>query len=401
MNTLYSYWNIGDYPKGNYTNFQVWGGTMGQVSTIAKHIIESFTDTQGLQVDTKSKLVPGVFVKKGIYKNGKIHLKLRNNSNATLMQVKANARATELDTEEIFQQNITLRGSYEEEVVLNIGGIFDAGLEIQAEGSQRTDALYLADGPWGIDYNDSETRISAFSLKASNIENNDAATYHVERNAKVSGEIYGTLNIFRNILPGDLNFYPESYEALAFSLQHNIPVEVILVTEGLTDWNKRYRYYIEPSENIKAYNIRLTDFGNEDQKFNGKEALKGIVFSVQGDYKQFKTFAVNVENLQFTNFKEVPEKEQPVAVVDTPIKKAYNYPNPFRGSTNLVLPKSGKQAEVTIFDMGGKVIHQKNYTLDNDEIEVPVQLHGVSPGIYHSVIQVDDNEKMTVGLIIK
>ncbi|WP_417886525.1 DUF4114 domain-containing protein [Zunongwangia sp.] len=401
MNTLFSYWNIGDYPKGNYANFQVWGGTMGQVSTIAKHIIESFTNTQGLKVDNQSKTVPGVFVKQGIYKNGKIHLKLRNNSNASLMQVTANARATELAAEETFQQNIALQGNYEEEVILNIGGIFDAGLEIQAEGSQKTDALYLADGPWGIDYNESETKISEFELEASEIENSDAATYHIERNAKISGDIYGTLNIFRNILPGDLSFYPENFEAIAFNLQHSVPVEVILVSENLTDWDKRYRYTIESSENTKAYNIRLTDFKNDSGQFDGKQALKGIVFSVKGDYKQFKTFTVNVADVKFTDFIEIPQNEKPIAVVETPDKKAYNYPNPFRGSTNLVLPKSGKQAKVTIFDMGGRVVHQEEYVLQHAEIEVPLQLHGVSPGMYHSIIKVDNNDTMNVRLIIK
>lgn len=229
-----------------------------------------------------------------------------------------------------------------------------------------------------------------------NFSNN---SYQIERNVNVNGEIYGTLNVFRNILAGDQEFYTDNFEALEFTSKSNLPIEVILVTDGLTDWNKRYRYAIETNADGKIYNLRLSDFSNDSESFKG-EPLKGIVFSVQGNYSAFQQFNVNIENVQFTNFREIPSQENPIAVVDTPVKKAYNYPNPFRNNTSLVLPKSGKNVKVMIFDMGGKMVHNKEYELETGKIEVPIQLKSVPPGIYNSIIIVDNKDKSQIGLVV-
>jgi len=283
--------------------------------------------------------------------------------------------------------------------MVNAGSLFDVGLEIQGNNSPKADILYLADGPWGVDYSESETIINSFSITESKLDNFSNNSYQIERNVNVSGEIYGTLNVFRNILAGDQQFYTDGFEALEFITKSNLPIEVILVTEGLTDWNKRYRYAINTNEEGKTYNLKLSDFRNDAEGFKG-EPLKGVVFSVQGNYTAFQQFSVNIENVQFTNFREIPSQEKPIAVVDTPVKKAYNYPNPFRNNTSLVLPKSGKKAKVMIFDMGGKMVHHKEYELDNGKIEIPIQLKSVPPGIYNSIIIVDNKDKSQIGLVV-
>lgn len=398
-NKLYSFWNIGDYPKGDYANFQIWGGSMGQVSTLAKHVIDTFKTANGLSFNTDESEIPSVFVKKGVYKNGQLHLKIKNNSGAAAVKLQGNMRATEVASSTAFNQDLGLTSDYEEEIMVNAGSLFDVGLEIQGNNSPKSDALYLADGPWGVDYSESETIINSFSITESKLDNFSNNSYQIERNVNVSGEIYGTLNVFRNILAGDQQFYTDGFEALEFITKSNLPIEVILVTEGLTDWNKRYRYAINTNEEGKTYNLKLSDFRNDAEGFKG-EPLKGVVFSVQGNYTAFQQFSVNIENVQFTNFREIPSQEKPIAVVDTPVKKAYNYPNPFRNNTSLVLPKSGKKAKVMIFDMGGKMVHHKEYELDNGKIEIPIQLKSVPPGIYNSIIIVDNKDKSQIGLVV-
>ena len=399
-NKLYSFWNIGDYPAGNYANFQIWGGAMGQVSTLAKHVIDTFKTVNGLKKSTEENNIPSVFVKKGIYKNGKLHLRIKNNSGATAVNLQGNIRSTEVATERTFNQNIGLASDYEEEIVVNAGSLFDVGLEIQGNNSPKADALYLADGPWGIDYTEAETQINTFNIEEANLNNFSNTSYQVERNVIVNGELYGTINIFRNILAGDQQFYTDGFEALEFTAKSNLPIEVILVTEGLTDWNKRHRYTIENSTEGQTYNLKLSNFRNDSESFKG-EPLKGIVFSVQGNYKSFQQFNVTIENVQFTNFREIPSQERPIAVVDIPVKKAYNYPNPFRNNTSLVLPKSGKKAKVMIFDMVGKMVHNKEYELNDGKIEIPIQLKSVPPGIYNSIIIVDKKDKSQIGLVVK
>jgi hypothetical protein len=61
-------------------------------------------------------------------------------------------------TTESVAQNVVYLGHIDN-VVLDLGGIFDIGLSIVGGTSKQLDALYLADGPWGLDYSATETTI--------------------------------------------------------------------------------------------------------------------------------------------------------------------------------------------------------------------------------------------------
>ena len=67
-NKLHSYWNINQYPTGNYSNFQVWGSSMGQVCSITNHILGQFQNQSNLTQNTVINRIPTVFVKSGFYK---------------------------------------------------------------------------------------------------------------------------------------------------------------------------------------------------------------------------------------------------------------------------------------------------------------------------------------------
>jgi hypothetical protein len=60
-------------------------------------------------------------------------------------------------------QNVSLTGAYEQNIVLDLGNIrywtFNYG-----DKSKQLDGLYLADGPWGLDYMKTETSISSFMI---------------------------------------------------------------------------------------------------------------------------------------------------------------------------------------------------------------------------------------------
>ncbi|MGB3775101.1 MAG: DUF4114 domain-containing protein, partial [Leeuwenhoekiella sp.] len=252
---LHSYWNIADYPKGNYLNFQIWGGDMGQVSSIAGHIIDKISVSQNLVSDTSDGRYPTVFVKQGFYRNGQLHLVVKNKNKDTSLSIEGNLRTTEIDEETSFNKTINLNSDFEEEIIINSGNLFDIGIELKGNNSPQTDALYLADGPWGIDYLESETQITKFDVIQGDFQAAEG-DFHLERNINVSGKVMGTANVFRSILAGDQLFSVADYEALSFNIKNNLPVELILITEGLTDWNNRYRTTIDAHQNLTNLSLK-------------------------------------------------------------------------------------------------------------------------------------------------
>lgn len=393
-NKLHSYWNINQYPSGDYLNFQVWGSSMGQVSSITNYILNQFQSQSTLTEDAVSNRIPTVFVKKGSYSNGNLYLKLINKSNASSISFSGNKKATELAALESISQNVSLTSAYEQDLVINTGGIFDIGFSINGNNSPQIDALYMADGPWGIDYVTTETTIANYTIQNSTNTVN-ADEYSIERNVTVSGEVYGTANIFRNILPGELTFDATNYAAVSFSIQNSLPVEVILVTENTTDWNNRLRIQLPANATNADVTIAFSDFTNALGQTFANEKIKGFVFSTIGNYTSFQPFNIAVSNLKLGNNTALSNQNFENLVSN----KMYNYPNPCQNNTTIVLPKITESAEVKIVDVFGKVIQNKKYSVNSNSINIDV--NELSKGIYIFEVTTNENEKLQTKFVVK
>lgn len=424
-NEIYSLWNIGQYPQGDYTNFQVWGGSVSQVANIANHILDSFIANKPLRSHKVNQRVPSVFVEKGSYANGKLTLNLINKFGANHITFNGNIRKTELSPEENKIQTVSLSGAYNEQITINTGYLFDIGFSITAANSPQLDALYLADGPWGIDYLEQGVQIDTFAVTAQDkeaIEN----TYTIERNAVVQGKVKETINLFRNILAGELTLDVSKYDAVQFTMQADRDIEVILVTEDLTDWNNRLRYKIEKNEEKKTYTIAFSDFtNNEDTKENpGK--IRSIVFSVQGDYQNFAPFYLEVSNLLFTGEQttdndsdsetdsetetetnteteentEITEEEIAIAeneeITNTKLR---NYPNPFSASTTIYVPGKHEVLEIIVIDRVGRTVRQQNTFLNGNTLTFETK--NLTPGIYFYILKGNNKQKYKGRFVIQ
>ena len=93
--------------------------------------------------------------------------------------------------------SVSLSGAYEERITIETGHLFDIGFSIMV--NDKTDALYLADGPWGLDYNSDGANVNEFNIKTANNNSENTENYSVERDISVIGEVKETMNIFRNI----------------------------------------------------------------------------------------------------------------------------------------------------------------------------------------------------------
>lgn len=384
-NKVYSLWNIGDYPSGNYSNFQIWGGSMSQVSTIANHIFDTFKAEKTLENDAAENKIPNVFIKNGIYKNGKLELNIINKSKSKWINFEGSLSTSEISERENVNYNHSLSGEWEESITINTGALFDIGLSVLGENSKQYDALYLADGPWGVDYQEESVIVDAFNIKEDNqIDYKNG--YLVERDVAVYGAVKGTMNLFRNILSGEMALDVNEYRAVSFTLKNSKPIEVVLVIDNLVDWNNRLRLSIEPNTSNKEHSILFSDFKDGSGNTQNIEKIRSIVFSVQGDYQIFSNFELEVSNLSFdydvvakiieeeTITQEEIEEETRVNII--------NYPNPFRNYTTIKLPVQTEYINLLVVDMLGRTITHTKYKTKGDLKSVEYEAFGLTSGVY-------------------
>jgi hypothetical protein len=394
-NKIHSYWNIGQYPAGNYTNFQIWGATMGQVSSVANHILQQYIQQNPLIQDEIVNRIPTVFVKKGNYKDGKISLTLVNKTGATSLNFNGNKKITELGNIVNTTFSNSISSAYQSEIEMDMDNLFDIGFTIAGNNSPQQDALYLADGPWGIDFLEEETNITTFQI-TNPTTTSQTGVYTIERNASVIGEVKGTANLFRNILPGELLFDASNYQSVQFKMQSNVAVEVILVTENTSDWNNRLRIQIPANTNLTQYNITFNDFTSPNGTVFQNEKIRGFVFSIVGDYAQFQPFALQVNDMKLSSDSNLNTAENTFAKPNT----MYNYPNPFSTETTIVLNEIASSATVQLIDVTGRIVQQNNYVL-NGNSEIKFTNQNAPKGMYILQVTTDANHQYQQKVIIK
>ncbi len=390
-NELFSFWNIDQYPVGDYNNYQIWGSSYSQVFSIANFIIDSHTTLNGLISTEKEHVLPNVFVKSGSYSNGAISLNIVNKTNEKSVDFTGNIAETEVSDHTQVSSTFELSGEYNEVLVIETGVLFDIGFSLKTDSSEQIDALYLADGPWGVDYLDEFATITKFDVNTSGKEYSDDF-YEVNRNAEVVGEVKGAVNLFRHILPGDQSLDVTEYESVNFNIKSTEGLEIIIMQDEDRAWENRIRYTIPLNQEEKAYSISFTDFVDANGETVEITNIKTIVFSVIGDYTNFKSFSFSIDALSFSA-RGVLSSEKFDHQENTEI---LNYPNPFTSSTTIVLPNTSESVQIQVFDLLGRVVDIQKINTNNFSNKVNYNAPKLNKGIYKYRL-LDDNNKMYSG----
>lgn len=394
---LCSYWNIDQYKEGSYYNFQVWGANNGQVFAIANKIIDKFKEKGTLFSDTQTEKIPEVFVKSGYYKNGKIHLNIINNAQTQILEFSANIKKTEHSETEELTQKFQLTGNRLDSIVVESGYLFDVGVAVKSNTSKQMDALYLADGPWGMDYLETSAQLNEYEVFQAPKQEAVEGVHRVERNIHASGEIKNTLNAFRQVLAGDQSFKLNQYNAIKFESNSTHDVELILMQSDLQDWEDRFSYVVPASKVAISHNVSIQDFKNKNGKSATIEDVKRIVFSVNGNGKSFEPFELNIENVAFTN--AAFELENLETTFINPQQKQV-YPNPFSRQTQILVDASMNTPTISVYNMVGKLVDQQIVNVSNNNAVI-IYNTSLPNGVYLYTIQETGAPKINGKFVVK
>ncbi|MDC1162500.1 DUF4114 domain-containing protein [Tenacibaculum sp.] len=393
---LFSFWNIDQYPKGDYHNFQVWGSSFSQVFTLANYIIDKHTEDGGLKSTKVENVIPNVFVKSGAYENGKINLSIVNKTKETTVQFNGSIAETEVSDRYDLNKTIHLSGEYYDQVTIETGVLFDIGFSLKTNISTQIDAIYLADGPWGVDYPNGYATVNKFEVDISDREYQDN-TYEVDRNPIVSGEVKGNVNLFRHILSGDQHLEASDFESIEFDMINSQEIEVIIMQDEERDWNNRLRYIVPENLTEEKINIAFSDF--VDGKGNSVEIknIKTIVFSIIGNYESYTSYHINIKDVTFKKG-VVPNISENFLSEGT---KLFNYPNPFNRSTTINLPSKSEFVTIRVFDLLGKVVNIQKLKTDDSLKRVQYENINLKEGVYRYLVENDQREVYSGAFMIE
>ena len=394
-NELFSFWSIDQYDAGTYQNFQIWGTSFPQILAITNYIIEKQTIEKGLFSKNEANVLPNVFVNSGVYSNGILTLNIINKNNEKEIIFDGNIAETEVSDHNKVTNLYSLSGDYNEVLPIETGILFDIGFSIQVKDSNQKDVLYIAEGPWGLDYLNTYATVNNFDVDTADRQYLDDV-YEVDRNAIASGEVKGNVNLFRHILPKSKALNVEKYNYLNFKVINNEPIEIVIMQDEDRAWENRIKYTVLANLDEKEYNISFDDFTDALGNSVNISNIKTVVFSIIGDYTNYKPFNINLKQLSF--------RAKTVLAVDKlnseGNSKLMNYPNPFKSSTTIQLPTSSEYIQIQVYNLMGRVVDAKKInTKSTSSKKVQYNAPQLKNGVYKYRL-IDDKNNQHSGTFI-
>lgn len=383
---LENHWNIDRYTKGeDYYNFQIWASNVSHLSAIVNGTLDLLKVDRKIS-DYKMSGVPDLYVKKGQYYNGDLYFTVENKDEANMMYVNAIRTRTETQESEKFKTTYQLdRKLTVQDKKVETGGVLNLGMTIHGPKGGVEDAIFIADGAWGIEKNNSN-HIQEFLVSSSSFE--DEADFWVERNIHLEAETEEGINVYRSFNPAYRSEDLSMYNTLSFLARGEGTLHVTMVKDGIVNWNDQLRTSIELSQEEQRVDISKAMFLNSDEEELEWDDIKMLVFTVV-DNSENTEVELDLGQIYFTE----RTSENPFQNIEN---KAVVYPNPVIENASIMVKSSNFQSyKLQILNMNGEKLQSSIGEVVAGYNQLTLKTSALPMGIYFYSLQTDDGQLLT------
>ncbi|MDD3878363.1 MAG: T9SS type A sorting domain-containing protein, partial [Bacteroidales bacterium] len=388
--TIDNQWDLNTYqPMGNeeVLNYQVWSLSEVYTTQLVSTILDNM-EQKGYSVrfvNESLPVVPSVYVKTGYYENGNLVLDMVNTGNSESLTMTGTKAYVEDGERYPMTFNTGIDTTSETQLVIPTDGyIFDIGFAIKGSNSVGKDMLYMADGPWGPDYDSDGAEINNFTILPQ-IDAPVASAYNMGRSASLEGSVKTYASMFRVLKVGNKSVDVSKYNMLEFEAIGTGAFEVVISKKGITSWSQQYRTSITlNSETATMYQIPFTQFANNagDHNFETNDVV-AVVFTKKGDGSTYQNFSITVDKLRMITG-QIETEDETTTEMDV-------YPNPMHESSliSFNLPEATK-VNIGLYNIEGqlvKVIASDNY--DSGIQHLNFSVNGINNGVYFIKLDTD------------
>ena len=370
------------YPEAQakVLNFQVWSVSPNHTMVLVERLLKAMEQQEQVAFNNQyPPAIPAVYVKSGYYDRGQLHLTLQNNAHAQQGEIWGTLAATEDGQREPFLTSIPLDGG-EYKMSIPVSKIFDAGFTLANNAAGGLDALYLADGPWGVDYERGGATISDFKTEVDTTQASEHA-YVIERSAHIEGKVLTYASMFRSLTPGILPQDLQQYAQLSFQASGSGSYEVILTKKSVTKTAEQFRYTFILDQETRNITVPFSQLANRNGEQRGgftAEDITAVVFNALGDGMSNQPFRLRVEDVHFDKAGTSNLADN----IDSPssLSQVLVYPNPARDVATIRVNQlsPGEKVVVSLLTISGKFLQTLNEEVIDHEgnwyYESPVSL---------------------------
>ena len=375
-----SHWNLDKYQaETSFYNFQIWANSIDDLHRLGESVV-ALLEVQKPISGYNLSSPPPVFVKKGNYKNGALYLEIVNTNATQNLTLDAGIRTTETSETQTISRLLPIAPDYISEITIPTSRLFDIGFRI-GDGIQTPDDLFLSDGPWGVDDAQPNTTINRFEVSANttNFENNSLP---LERNIALKGSTSTAIGIYRALTPRFQAVDVSQFNALRFNAKGIGTMEITLIKKSISHWEDQFKTRLALTRDGQEVSLPLTQFKSPLETILELDDLVSVVFTLYATNGTIEEKEVAIEDLRFSSIQDVAS-----APTDDTAVILRNYPNPFVLQTTIRLPTAITRAQITVFDLQGRVVDVQEVVATADGKSLPYQAPDVQSGLYLYTIE--------------
>ncbi len=383
---LESHWNLVDYPANSeYYTFQLWANNMLNLEFLVGEMLGLIENDAPIQSYNLGQ-IPNLYVRNARYENHILTMDIVNASGATSLTIDASALETELATDEIRQFVFPLTGEMEQTLTLDTEGVYAMGLSFHHENETVADAIYMADGVWGLDYG-AGASINEYEV-STNTEILNPDDRLIERNINFRAEVTEYVGLYRSMNAAYTAEDLSAYNALSFFASGQGMIEVTLVKESVSDWLEQPRTYITLDADGSEFDLSIADF-NSILGLQDWSDIKMLVFTMASDGQTPVDFELNLADVRFRDASSTSTFETIYG------QGSLVMPNPVVDEAQLLFEvEQDTGFDLSIYSVDGKLIHSDNGIANAGKNSYTVLNNDYQSGLYFYEINTDNGQKM-------
>ena len=368
--SIQSNWLNKDYtPDEVMYNVQLWAVSPELVMNMANDIVTRLKATMPVIEQVNSIVLPKTYVTKGKREAENLVLNIVNNSNFTNGYIELQEKANELSTSLITRQvPFTVGANGKTVLTIPASDSYEAAMYVYMNGVMQ-DQLFMADGSWVANVNPGTSTLKSFKVDNDPkmiVENK--TDFLLFRNVKVEASSPDFVSVYKLLRGGGAPQDLTGYKTLQFNAKGSgVALQIILVKDGIQNWDDQYRLRIPLSSTNKDYKISLDDFKSlvSNAKINPND-ITTVIFALEVNTGKLTNISAEFNRVLFskTDYSYLSSLNSTEVNV---------FPNPSKGSFKASF-KSAEVADLTLYltDATGRRVYSQSVKAQIGENQVPV-----------------------------
>ncbi len=368
--TIQSNWLNKDYtPDEVMYNVQLWAVSPELVMNMASDILTRLNANMPVIEQLNNNLLPKTYVTKGKREAENLVLNIVNNSSFTNGYIELQEKANELSTSLITRKvPFTIGANGKTVLTIPASDSYEASMYVYMNGIIQ-DQLFMADGNWVANINPATSTLNSFKVENDSqmiVENK--TDFLLFRNVKVEASSPDFVSVYKLLRGGGAPQDLTGYKTLQFNAKASgVALQIILVKNGIQNWDDQYRLRIPLSATSKDYKVSLDDFKSvsNNAKINPND-ITTVVFALEVSTGKLTNISADFNRVLFskTDFKYLS------SLTSTEVNV---FPNPSKGSFKASF-KSAEVADLTLYltDATGRRVYSKSVKAQIGDNQVPV-----------------------------